>query len=114
MPYCIPSSKPRGRFLRMTLRMVSRAARRSGGRAAKYFSTVSARLVTMKSPYHIPARGPRPRSKDDRRFSRCEGASAVLRISTGPNDLQGSGLVVHARKLDIDHAQHGVVEPRDE
>src|SRR5437773_1316228 len=50
MPYCMPSSYPFGRFLRITSRTAEMAGRRSSGRPFKYSSTVDALLVMNCSP----------------------------------------------------------------
>src|SRR5262249_54013146 len=42
MPYCIPSTYPLSRFLRMTARTAEIAARRSSGSEARYSGTVAA------------------------------------------------------------------------
>src|SRR5688572_21074818 len=49
IPYSIPSSYPRGSFALTTERTRAISARRSGGREARYWSTVVAALETMVS-----------------------------------------------------------------
>src|SRR5688572_18460032 len=60
MPYCIVSSYPGGRLSRITRRTADMASRRSGGRAARYSSTVAGAVAIRQSSARLLLRGRLP------------------------------------------------------
>src|SRR6478735_4892564 len=79
IPNCMPSSYPSGRFSLIVLRTALSAARRSAGRAARYWATVEA---VMLATIHGSER-----QKEELRFK--NGA-------TGASDIEGKAARVAA------------------